>query len=308
MAWLLVVSTLFGAALNTPAFQRHRETTTIFCQPPPGGEPVPFLPDVLSNTGGPHGKIALSPDGAELYWSVQTESEPHGVIYRVICRDGEVSGPTQVFRDCEYRNQGPALCTDSRRMFFVSRRPHPSSTTVPVNGIWYAEKTDSVWSEPMPVHVTFDSSFSVGHPTVSRSGNLFFPLRKADERYPRLGRCELVDGEYRPPEPLEGALAEAAVIDPFIDPDERFVLFASPFAADSRGGSDLYVSFHNSDGSWGAPINLDGNISTSHFERFPSLSPNGKYLFFLRAVGTSLASDPHYYWVSTEILDSLLPR
>jgi hypothetical protein len=82
----------------------------------------------------------------------------------------------------------------------------------------------------------------------------------------------------------------------FVSPDEDHLIFA--------GGSDdadLYIRFKNNEGQWGTPINMGGKINTKQWERFPVVSPDGKYLFFTR--GGSDTSN--VFWVSTAVIDSL---
>lgn len=59
------------------------------------------------------------------------------------------------------------------------------------------------------------------------------------------------------------------------------LLFGSINRPDGFGASDLYVSFLNDNGSWSEAINLGEKINTAANERFPSLSPDGRYLFFV---------------------------
>jgi len=55
------------------------------------------------------------------------------------------------------------------------------------------------------------------------------------------------------------------------------------FVSDMPGGkgqTDLYKVTRNGDGSWGTPIRLGDAVNTEGKEMFPSISDDGKYLFF----------------------------
>jgi Tol biopolymer transport system component len=93
--------------------------------------------------------------------------------------------------------------------------------------------------------------------------------------------------------------------DPFVDPDERYILFTSGNEEGGYGIPDILISFRYSDDTWGEPINLGSSVNTNGFERFPSISPDGKYMFFIRAVGTDFSGNQNYYWISTRVIDSL---
>jgi hypothetical protein len=78
---------------------------------------------------------------------------------------------------------------------------------------------------------------------------------------------------------------------PYIAPDESFLLFSAP--APGRRDTDLYVS-HRLEGSWSTPEPLPEHINTTGIESNPFVSPDGRYLFFIR----------HYdvYWINLKNL------
>ena len=68
-------------------------------------------------------------------------------------------------------------------------------------------------------------------------------------------------------------------MDPSIDPDERFMVFAAN-RPDSLGGSaDIYIVFRKN-GAWGEPINLGEGVNSFSTENAPVLAPDGKTLYF----------------------------
>lgn len=96
------------------------------------------------------------------------------------------------------------------------------------------------------------------------------------------------EGEWSYAERLEGSLNtplnEGAMC---ISADGRVIFYTgctdlrSP-RQDSRGSCDIYVSFKRPDGSWTHGRNLGDNINTPQWETQPTLSPDGKTLFFIR--------------------------
>ena len=69
----------------------------------------------------------------------------------------------------------------------------------------------------------------------------------------------------------EGALS--------LSPDGRYIFFAGCDRTDSYGRCDLYVS--NRDGNqWGTPVNLGSMVNSAAWESQPSVSSDGKTLFF----------------------------
>jgi Tol biopolymer transport system component len=90
---------------------------------------------------------------------------------------------------------------------------------------------------------------------------------------------------------------------PFIEPNERYLLFCRQ-SPEGFGKTDIYISFRNADGTWTKAINMGSKINTPEEEGFPSISPDGKYLFFCRE--GKFGFNP--YWVSSKIIEELRPN
>jgi Tol biopolymer transport system component len=99
-----------------------------------------------------------------------------------------------------------------------------------------------------------------------------------------------------------------------LPPDGSYLLFAS-FRPGGHGETDLYVSFALADGEWSPPVNLGPTINTRANERFPSVTPDGEYLFFVsdRRIDGARSDGPgnglgDVYWVSAKAVQRLLPQ
>ncbi|XMO88344.1 OmpA family protein [Algibacter sp. AS12] len=66
---------------------------------------------------------------------------------------------------------------------------------------------------------------------------------------------------------------------PFVNNTGDKLYFSANYP-DAIGGFDLYVSTINTDGTLGSPKNLGHTINTAADEKYPSLSPDNKYLYF----------------------------
>lgn len=60
------------------------------------------------------------------------------------------------------------------------------------------------------------------------------------------------------------------------------IFFAACDRPDGQGSCDIYASFLTRDGLWSKPINLGKNINTPLWESQPSISSDGKTLYFVR--------------------------
>ncbi len=64
-----------------------------------------------------------------------------------------------------------------------------------------------------------------------------------------------------------------------LSPDGNYLFFTGCHMKDSQGGCDLYITTKK-EGSWIAPINLGPTVNSGKWDAQPSLSPDGKRLYF----------------------------
>jgi hypothetical protein len=170
---------------------------------------------------------------------------------------------------------GPHISPDGLKLFFVSGRPI-SGTAIKDDDIWVMDKTENGWSEPRNLGYPVNTSNQEYMPSVTRDGTLYFSLLGD------LYSSRLTAGKYSPPVKL-GYPINVPTYDengPFITPDGNLLLFTSDRPG-GFGGYDLYVSTKINE-VWSAPKNLGSKVNSVLWDRAPTLSPDGKTLFFNR--------------------------
>lgn len=172
--------------------------------------------------------------------------------------------------------------------------------------IWEVKGTKSGWSEPrkLPPPVNSDT-IDTCCPSVSQDGTLyFFSGRKGGLGRDDIYLSRLINGKHTAVENLGSAInSEHNDIDPFISRDGRYLIFCSRRPG-GFGEIDLYVSFHKGDGSWTTAVNLGKNINSPAYDWIPSVSEDGKFLFFT----SNRTGNYDIYWVDTKIIDELKPK
>ena len=118
-------------------------------------------------------------------------------------------------------------------------------------------------------------------------------------------RAEFINGEYARPELLPRSINLPPFLNwaPFIAPDESYVLFSSG-RRNRHDSGDLYIARRAPDGTWSQPAILPDSITTPEQERFPSISPAGRFLFFTRPTP---GHDQKVYWVDARSIQTLRP-
>jgi len=300
---LIVLCCVLAALGCDKKTQYHR---TYLGQEVPGLTAVRFAPEILTNDNQPHSRLSISPNHNALYWSayVGQESMTIGLLSKFDGKKLSKPEPKPFSEELDIR--GPVFNSDGNRIFFSGVYPVPELDDKPHGGIWYVQNTGGLWGDPVPVIATMDSLWQTGSPAISRNGNLYFSAVRMGELAPKLYFSEHANEEYSTPQELGEAINSGVCLDPFVSPDENFLLFVGHDWEGGHGSGDIFISFKDADSSWGDPVNLGLAVNSENFERFPSVSPNGKYIFFLRATSSSFPSDStHFYWVDSEILNSL---
>jgi hypothetical protein len=242
---------------------------------------------------------SFSSDGNEY---VFTKFNPYTTMARwgLLCvsrhREGRWSEPEVLPFSGRNLDFTPRFSPDGRTLFFASSRPAPGKTARTVR-IWSAARTASGWEEPrvLPAPINAPDDDWNYAPSVTRDGTLYFASTRDGSGRAHVYRARFVDGAYRDPEKLGPAInSEFTEDDPYVSADERVLIFSSkgeglPTDRDRPetipGGGvryprgDLYASLSSS-GEWSPARHLEASVNTFAEEGAPSLTPDGKYLFF----------------------------
>ncbi len=191
------------------------------------------------------------------------------------------------------------------------------------------DREDDGWGEPYNLGPPVNSESPEYFPSVTADGSLYF-TREGEDRVSATYRSRLVGGVYAEPELLGPEVnCGSNRFNVYVSPDETFVIVPVLGREDSLGGVDYYVVFRSEDDTWSEPINMGEAINQPEGrELSASLSPDGKYLFFMtsRAGGDArlpltarsisdlleISTRPgqgssDIWWVSAEIIERLRP-
>jgi hypothetical protein len=289
-----------AVGLLTVAFCSH--VTTAADRPPYDvgrvDSPRIFAEGVISTQDDEAGG-SFSPDGKEFYFTklIQYTTFPkYGLICVSRFSAGKWTQPEVVPFSGSNLDLSPKLSPDGKTMFFGSSRPAPGKKAR-VLRIWSVERTATGWGEPKPLPAPINAPDDRWNwaPSVTRDGTLYFAsTRGGNGDQSHIYRSRLLNGAYTEPEALGPEInSEFNEGDPYISPDEAVLIFSS--AGDGlgdkdrpetlKGGgvlyarADLYVSFKK-DGAWSVARHLEHGINSTADEAAPSLTPDGKYLFF----------------------------
>ena len=298
-------------------------------QQPPGMSPALFAPGVVS-TGADELNAVFSPDGTTFLFTVKTPDRVRHTLMFMERQGDSWTAPRVLPFSGRYNDADPAFAPDGNRLFFISMRPTGGEGPPREDwDIWFVDRTEAGWGEPWNPGAPVNTEHLEVYPSVAADGTLYFSSgRPGGLGQNDLYRSRLVNGEYAEPENLGGPInTEQSEGDLFVAPDESYIVFVSSGRPDSLGRGDLYVSFRAEDGSWSPAINLGEEVNSRWTEYCPSVSPDGKYLFFTsyRVVRDDSSAAPltydeiqrayqlpqsgmgDVYWIDAAILEALKP-
>jgi Tol biopolymer transport system component len=270
-------------------------------QPSPGVTPTQFAPDHLPSDGVTHCSPTFSPDGCEVFWSVILRKQRRG---QIMCMRADTAGwtkPTIAPFSGIYSDVNPSYSPDGSRLYFASNRLEGQGST----DIWYVNRTDQGWSEPVNLGIPPNSEGREIQPSVAADGSLVFVGAMSSVEWNRgIYLCRKVDAEFAERIALPSSInSPGADAYPFIAPDHSYLLFCSSRPGCKSVETDLYISFRTENGEWGIPVQAGPEINNGKTVSFPRVTPDGKYLFFRRFVDGTGA----FFWVEARILEELKP-
>lgn len=290
MVFTFLFLALLISACNTQ--KRHQTTESssstkkglYLGQQPPGLNPAPFAPDIVTTTNWEYSGV-FSPDMQAFYF-----------LREVVDAEGKEKQEFVVFKN--NNDQWEETVISSRKgQPYVS----PDGKTIHL-GKRYMERTADGWSAVKSLDAPF-KDLPIMRLTASSKGTYFFDEFKrditGDIRYSRL-----VDGKYEAPKLLGKAINAGRSFHPFIAPDESYLLFDG-YREGGYGDSDIYISYRQQEGTWGDPINLGDKVNTAGWEASASVTPDGKYLFFNRMIGPKEDGNVDIFWVDAEVIEGL---
>lgn len=290
-------------------------------QEPPGLKADRFAPSVFYNNKIPGGYVELhstlifSTDGSEIYFQKHRWSEKAkkftstNLVMRSKNGVWKAPVPTDLFK--RGTNVMPVFSPGGNRIFFAMQKQDVSDEVRRDRDIWMAERRCGDWANPLPLGSAVNTDMIEGCPSVAGNGNLYFYRRYEQEKGSgEILLSRLVDGRYQPAVRLDDSVntGEYEAL-PVIAPDESFLIFYRMGKSIKKG---QYISFKKEDGSWTPAKEMGDSINCGGLAFSLSLSPDGKYLFYLLRENATVQCDgprrePGIYWIDARIIGRLRP-
>jgi hypothetical protein len=245
----------------------------------------PLGPGVLETDADEYGPTLSADDNEIFFVRRQSRRGAETIMHSTRTADGWSEPQVAPFSG-EYHDKEPYLSPDGRRLFFASTRPAAPGGDDSAFDIWTTTRSADGWSDPVRLPDAVNSDAYDNYPAVAANGNLYFGSRRGGGQSDQLDLyvSRWVDGAYQPAENLGAPINTAATeADPYIAPDESFLVFISTKPG-GAGSGDLYIS-RRDDGGWNEPENMGPTVNGDDFDYTPFVSADGETLYFSRGWG-----------------------
>ena len=285
----IIISSLVSGLYSQEYISNH--SGDYLGQTPPKDSAIIFAPGIISVTNRGEYALSISPDHGEYFYNAgesEDTTQPYGLLQ--IKRDGDkwLKPQKANLNQKGLWEQEAFFGPDGNDIYYaVSDSGYTK--------IWLSHKTKNGWSKgealDSPIN---ESARRLFYATFSKNGNLYYT--NVDQV--KIHMSENNNGTYDSYQEIGLPRAGHA----YIAPDEHFIIFDSN-QSDTYGKTDIYIAFKTGHNNWSEPINLGPQLNTEYLETCPSLSPDGKYIFFGRYNDENEKSN--IYWISSEIIDKL---
>ena len=264
----------------------------------PTTTPLLFAKDFISKDSIYEFGSIFNKEMDEFYFAI--DSAGRALIKLSQFQNGKWSHPKSIISDEEFSFNDPFLSNDEKRLYYISDMPRNQRDTIKDYDIWYSERINDHWSDPINAGPKINSDANEYYISFTKDGAMYFAsnIGKSEKRQHDFDiyKAPYLKGKFESPQKLNDSInSRRYEADVFIAPDESYIIYCS--ARKKEFGRDLFISFKDEKGNWTKSKNMGEKINTKGPELCPFVTKDGKFFFY--------TSNQDIYWVSTEIFKEI---
>ena len=268
-----------------------------FGQKPPGIIPELFAPGIVSINGRYEHGISFSPNLEEVYFSANNKDKDPSIYFsKLEGKKWTAPKKANFTKGKKVGEMHPFVNPTGDKIYFTAHDeftlPHHKESVK----AWSVNRINNSWSDAIQLDSPVNDDF-VFYTNQAKNGDLYYTnvskwkmyyAPNKNDKFPEVKELGIEFG-------LHG----------FISPSQDYLVVNARNKEDAQRKSDIYVYFKKKDGTWSKAINLGNEVNSNFAETCPSITPDGKYLFFGRYNEEGGISN--FYWVSTEVIYKVKP-
>jgi len=265
----------------------------------PAIQPLVFAKDFISHDSISEFGSVFNKELTEFYYAIDTDGKAE--IKQSNLKDGKWSAPETIISDTTFGFNDPFLSPDESKLYYISNYPRNDQDTIKDYDIWYSERKDGKWSNPINAGLQINTDADEYYMSFTNEGTMYYASNRDNlqgrKRDFDIFKSPIVNGKFGKGEKLGPSInTKYYEADVFVAPDESYLIFCS-IRKSGLGNGDMYISFMQDNKQWSPAISMGSPINTPGHELCPFVSSDGKYFFY--------TSSKDIYWVSTEVIEQL---
>jgi Tol biopolymer transport system component len=283
-------------SLNTVFAQETIKSDSIFSikndkyfgQNPPGMIAKIFAPGIVSVNGRYEYGVSFSPNLEEIYFTAHRKGESASVYFsKLTDKKWTIPKKANLTKGGKRAEMEAFVNLSGNKIYFTAYDSRDVK-------IWCATRSENWWSNAIELDSPINDDI-VFYSNEAKNGDIYYKNVSKGKMYYAPNK----NGKF--PEIHEAGIEYGS--HGFIAPSQDFMLIDARKDNDKTKDKDIHVCLKKKDGAWTKPINLGTGVNSKFNEPCPSITPDGKYLFFSRY--DEKGGLPNIYWVSANIIDKL---
>lgn len=270
---LLILTILFFSCKNESSINTENESSKYLVDEIPINIPLTFKQELV-----PEGTIIhkgiFSPDLNEYYYTLSDQNFSQFNVYVIQKENGQWSKPKMAFFNSQYNEHGMSFSPDGNTLFFSSTRPTLTEEVDSTWHIWKIEKVYGKWMKPKFVDIPNCRNKLATHPTITKSGKIYFQLSNLDYSATDIYYSSPKEGQWSNAEKL--SIKDQSYMSkctPHVGPNDDYIIFA---AVEQQ--MDLMICTKDENGDWKNLKKLSDKITNGQGN--PFITPDHKFLFY----------------------------
>lgn len=295
---ILIFITFHLTAQNDTVFINFPQSNTFYIDKNlPDTSPIEYLSNFIDfEKHHIHSAPMFTPDMNEMYFSLYLNNDFPQRIFFTKRKNGIWTKPELASFSGTYQEGGPVISPDGNRIYYYSKRPKSGKTQAKRNIIWFVDRNhNGTWTNPDYIRLNYNDS------------NIYLPISQTKDSM--LIFATGINGQH-PWEIYAGKVDENKLI--------NVTKLGAPYFSEEIYASTIHISSDNSkifywkidmnaspkrstyiskfvNNEWTKPKKTKPSFNTGG-SRFPSISPDGKYVFFL----SYRSGVERWYWIKSE--------